>query len=291
MCGICGLWQPERVNMDLVRSMNSALLHRGPDDEGYYFDGPVGLGHRRLSIIDLEKGHQPLSNEDGTLWIVFNGEIYNFAELRSELEDKGHRFKTASDTEVIVHLYEDQGSDCVKKLQGMFAFAIWDLRRRRLFLARDHVGQKPLFFYQKNGFFAFASEIKALLRTGQVSAQLELEGLNSLISLRFIPGTLTMFKGIQKLPAAHWLMFENGKTTLQKYWDLQYTRKSVGSEAEIVESLKDLLLKTVKSHLISDVPIGAFLSGGIDSSTVASMMAVTSPNRIKTFSSAFEHSK
>jgi len=284
MCGICGIWQSTKPEKDLLRSMNSALWHRGPDDEGYYFDGPVGLGHRRLSIIDLETGHQPLSNEDRTIWIVFNGEIYNFPELRGKLEAKGHRFKTTSDTEVIVHLYEEYGVDCVKQLRGMFAFAIWDRPRQRLFLARDHIGQKPLFFYQKNGVFAFASEIKALLRGPHAKAELDIIALNHLISLRFIPDTRTMFKGIHKLPAAHWMIFEKGEITLQRYWELRYTPKLVASEEEIADSLRDLLLDTVQSHLISDVPVGAFLSGGIDSSTVVSMMARCSSNRISTFS-------
>ncbi len=213
MCGICGIWQWTKPEKDLLRAMNSALWHRGPDDEGYYFDGPVGLGHRRLSIIDLETGHQPLSNEDGTIWIVFNGEIYNFPKLRGELEIKGHHFKTTSDTEVVVHLYEEYGVDCVKRLRGMFAFAIWDRPRRRLFLARDHIGQKPLFFYQKNSVFAFASEIKALLQGPHAEAELDVIALNHLISLRFIPDTRTMFKGINKLPAAHWMIFEKGEIT------------------------------------------------------------------------------
>jgi asparagine synthase (glutamine-hydrolysing) len=284
MCGICGLWQPGKADKDAIRSMNNALIHRGPDDEGYYFDGPVGLGHRRLSIIDLHRGHQPLSNEDGTLWIVFNGEIYNFPALRTELEAKGHCFKTDSDTEAIVHLYEELGPECVKPLRGMFAFAIWDNPRQRLFLARDHVGQKPLFFYQKDGAFGFASEIKALLRTGHVSAELDAAAMNHLISLRFIPETRTLFKEIHKLPAGHWLMLENGKLTIQKYWDLQYTQKLVASESEVVRRLKELLFESVKSHLISDVPIGAFLSGGIDSSTVTAIMALAAPGRLRTFS-------
>ena len=284
MCGICGLWQPGRANENSVRAMNEALIHRGPDDQGYHFDGQVGLGHRRLSIIDLQRGHQPLSNEDGTVWIVFNGEIYNFPELRRKLESLNHRFSTNTDTEVIVHLYEEFGPECVKQLRGMFAFGIWDRLRRRLFLARDHVGQKPLFFYQENGNFAFASEAKALLKSGLLDPQLDAAAMNHLISLRFIPETRTMFKGIQKLPAGHWMIYENGSCRIQKYWDLGYTSKLPGSEEQVVQTLKELLLETVKSHLISDVPLGAFLSGGIDSSTVASVMAVSSPDRISTFS-------
>jgi asparagine synthase (glutamine-hydrolysing) len=284
MCGICGIWQPTGVDERLVRLMSKTLEHRGPDDEGYYLDGRIGLGHRRLSIIDLEGGRQPLSNEDGTVWIVFNGEIYNFLELRDALEARGHRFKTRTDTEVIVHLYEDDGTDCVKQLRGMFAFAIWDQRHQRLFLARDHVGQKPLFFYQRNGIFAFASEIKALLQTNHVSPELDAGGMNHLISLRFTPGTQTMFKGIQKVPAGHSMIVEQGQCRLERYWDLRYTRKLVGSEDDVVERLKKLLCETVRHHMISDVPLGSFLSGGIDSSTVASLMAVASPEPIATFS-------
>jgi asparagine synthase (glutamine-hydrolysing) len=284
MCGISGIWQASGVEERLVHSMNAALTHRGPDDEGYYFNGPIGLGHRRLSIIDLDRGRQPLSNEDETVWIVFNGEIYNFPELRRTLQVAGHRFKTATDTEVIVHLYEQHDTECVRHLRGMFAFAIWDQRRRRLFLARDHVGQKPLFYYHANRVFAFASEIKALLRTGHVKAQMDMVAMNHLISLRYTPETRTLFDGIHKLPAGHWMTVEDDKLQMQKYWKLDYIRKINCGEDEVVARLKGLLIDSVKSHMLSDVPVGAFLSGGLDSSTVASMMALTSPDPIQTFS-------
>jgi asparagine synthase (glutamine-hydrolysing) len=284
MCGISGLWQTAAINERLVRSMTAALTHRGPDDEGFYFRGGVGLGHRRLSIIDLEHGRQPISNEDGNVWIVFNGEIYNFLDLRRELEAAGHRFKTSTDTEVIVHLYEQHGTDCVRYLRGMFAFAIWDASRRRLFLARDHVGQKPLFFFHRNGVFGFGSEIKALLRSGCFKAEMDAAAMNHVISLRYLPGTQTLFKGIHKLPAAHWMTVENGQVKTQRYWQLDYTNKLAGSEEEVVAELKQVIQDSVKSHLISDVPVGAFVSGGIDSSTVASMMSLSSPERIQTFS-------
>jgi asparagine synthase (glutamine-hydrolysing) len=264
--------------------MTAALTHRGPDDEGFYFNRGVGLGHRRLSIIDLEHGRQPICNEDGTVWIVFNGEIYNFLDLRQELEAAGHRFKTSTDTEVIVHLYEQHGTDCVRYLRGMFAFAIWDSSRRRLFLARDHVGQKPLFFFHRYGVFGFGSEIKALLRSGCVKAEMDAAAMNHLISLRYLPGTQTLFKGIHKLPAGHWMTVENGQVKTQRYWQLDYTKKLGGSEEEVVSELKRVIQESVKSHLISDVPVGAFLSGGIDSSTVASMMSLSSAKRIQTFS-------
>jgi asparagine synthase (glutamine-hydrolysing) len=284
MCGICGIWSPDGVAESSIHSMNAALIHRGPDDKGCYCDGPIGLGHRRLSIIDLERGQQPLANEDCNVWIVFNGEIYNFLELRQVLEGAGHRFRTATDTEVIVHLYEEYGRECVRHLRGMFAFAIWDRLRQRLFLARDHVGQKPLFFHHDKGVFAFASEIKALLCVGDIKAQMDVRAMNHLISLRYTPGTQTLFKNIQKLPAGHWLSFENGETHMERYWHLDFTQKLAGREEELVEQLNDLLDDTVQSHLISDVPVGAFLSGGIDSSTIVSMMALTSSDRIRTFS-------
>jgi asparagine synthase (glutamine-hydrolysing) len=284
MCGISGLWQSTAIDERLVRSMTAALTHRGPDDEGFYFNRGVGLGHRRLSIIDLEHGRQPICNEDGTVWIVFNGEIYNFLDLRQELEAAGHRFKTSTDTEVIVHLYEQHGTDCVRYLRGMFAFAIWDSSRRRLFLARDHVGQKPLFFFHRYGVFGFGSEIKALLRSGCVKAEMDAAAMNHLISLRYLPGTQTLFKGIHKLPAGHWMTVENGQVKTQRYWQLDYTKKLGGSEEEVVSELKRVIQESVKSHLISDVPVGAFLSGGIDSSTVASMTSLSSAKRIQTFS-------
>ncbi|HEX2228882.1 MAG TPA: asparagine synthase (glutamine-hydrolyzing) [Candidatus Binatia bacterium] len=284
MCGICGIWDPTGVDERLMRSMNTALLHRGPDDEGYYYEGPIGLGHRRLSVIDLEHGRQPISNEDGTVWIVFNGEIYNFAELRQVLEAAGHRFKTMTDTEVIVHLYEQHGTDCIHHLRGMFAFAVWDGRHQRLFLARDHVGQKSLFFHQAGRRFAFASEIKALLRLDQINAQLNSVAMNHLISLRYAPDTQTLFKGIQKLPAGHSMIVENGHVSMHRYWRPDYIRKLSGGEEEISDVLRGLLRDAVRSHLISDVPVGAFLSGGIDSSTVVAMMAAASTDRVHTFS-------
>jgi asparagine synthase (glutamine-hydrolysing) len=249
MCGITGFnWRDET----LVRRMCDTIAHRGPDDSGVYCDAWVSLGHRRLSIIDIDHGRQPLTNEDGTIWIVFNGEIYNFPEIREQLLTTGHRFKTGTDTEVIVHLYEQHGTSCVRYLRGMFAFALWDQPRRRLFLARDHIGQKPLFFYHADGAFAFASEIKALLSLERLRVEMDAEAMNHLISLRYAPGTGTLFKGIHKLPAAHWMLLENGKLHIERYWQLDYTKKLAGREEEIVGDLKELLLETVKSHLISD---------------------------------------
>jgi asparagine synthase (glutamine-hydrolysing) len=284
MCGIAGLWSPAPVDRAVVRSMTAALAHRGPDGEGHHFDDEVGLGHRRLSIIDLATGQQPMSSEDGMHVLVFNGEIYNFPDLRRDLEAKGYRFRTRSDTEVILHLYEDVGVDLVTRLRGMFALVIWDRRRRRLFLARDHIGQKPLFWWQAGGHFAFASEIKALLGGGLVSAELDPAGLSHLMSVRFIPGTGTLFRDVHKLPAGHWMLVENGQCRLERYWAPRYEPKLIASEGEIVERLRALLLDTVRVVMISDVPVGAFLSGGLDSSTVASAMAAVAPGRIRAFS-------
>jgi len=284
MCGIAGLWSPAPVDRALVRAMTAALAHRGPDGEGHEFDDEVGLGHRRLSIIDLATGRQPMTSEDGTLSIVFNGEIYNFRALRRELEARGHRFRTRSDTEVILHLYQDLGPDLVTRLRGMFAFAIRDRRRRRLFLARDHIGQKPLFYSTAGGRFAFASEIKALLQPGLVAPALDLPGLSHLMAVRFVPGTGTLFRDVEKLPAGHWMMVEDGRCRLQRYWEPRYEPKLAASEDEIVERLRAQLGETVRTLLVSDVPVGAFLSGGIDSSTVASLMAAAAPARVHAFS-------
>jgi asparagine synthase (glutamine-hydrolysing) len=284
MCGIAGLWSRTGVDRAALRAMTDALAHRGPDGAGDYVDDEIGLGHRRLSIIDLATGRQPMSSADGTLWIVFNGEIYNFRALRRDLEARGHRFRTQSDTEVILHLYQDEGIDLVSRLRGMFAFALWDRTRRRLFLARDHIGQKPLFYCMANGRVAFASEIKALLQAGIVSPELDLAGLSHLMSVRFIPGTRTLFRGIEKVPAGHWMTIEDGSQRLQRYWQPRYAPKLPGSEDELVHRLRKHLVETVHTTMVSDVPVGAFLSGGLDSSTVASILATVAPARLRAFS-------
>jgi asparagine synthase (glutamine-hydrolysing) len=284
MCGIAGLWSATGVDPSAVRAMTAALAHRGPDGEGYHFEDEIGLGHRRLSIIDLATGRQPMSTEDETLWIVFNGEIYNFPELRGWLESRHYRFRTRSDTEVLLHLYRELGLDMVRRLRGMFAFALWDGPRRRLFLARDPIGQKPLFYCHTPGRFAFASEIKALLRSGLVSPELDPAGLSHLMSVRFIPGLGTLFRDVQKLPAGHGMVVEDSRCRMERYWEPRYEPKLQASEDTIVERLRELLVDTVRLHMISDVRVGAFVSGGIDSSTVASIMATVSPARIPTFS-------
>ena len=286
MCGIAGIFHPPAA--DTIERMTQALIHRGPDEHGYYRGPQMHLGQRRLSIIDLTSGTQPIANEDGSLQLICNGEIYNSPGLRRELEAAGHRFRTTTDVEVILHLYEEQGTACVARLQGMFAFALWDDKRQRLLLARDHMGQKPLFFSQRDGVFAFASEVKALLAGGVVPPRIDLDGLWHYISLRFIPDRYSLFQEIQKLPAASFLVFEGGAVTIEKYWQLRFTPKHSGTEKDIEEGLHDLLLETVRSHLLSDVRVGAFLSGGIDSSTIAAMMAKLTPAPVPAFSIGVE---
>jgi asparagine synthase (glutamine-hydrolysing) len=282
MCGITGIIAPNKH--DAIIKMTEILKHRGPDEDGFYSDEAISMGQRRLSIIDLNGGRQPIFNEDETLILTCNGEIYNSPDLRKQLLKAGHTFKTATDVEVILHLYEDYGRDCVKHLQGMFAFALWDKTQKALMLARDHMGQKPLFFFNHNGMFAFASEVKAILASGLVEPQIDLSGLWHYVSLRFLPDQYSLFRGIQKLPAASYLFLKNGEVTINKYWELSFNNKLSNSEDEVVEGLNELLLKTVEQHLLSDVRVGAFLSGGIDSSTVTAMMAKITGEKIPTFS-------
>lgn len=284
MCGISGKYSPYGVHPEEIRAMLRAIAHRGPDDEGVYTHGSIGLGNRRLSIIDLPGGHQPISNEDGTIWVVFNGEIYNYRQLRQELVQKGHHFQTNSDTEVIVHLYEELGQDCVRKLSGMFAFAIWDERRHKLVLARDRVGQKPLFYAEEDGGLLFASELKAILAVSCQVRELDYTSLHHYLSLRFIPAPRTMLRHVHKLPPAHVLTYENGVTSISRYWEPSFAEKLNLSEAEFLEGLREKLRLTVAAHVVGDVPIGAFLSGGMDSSMVVAMMAGDLKMSFKTFS-------
>ena len=263
--------------------MAAAIAHRGPDDEGFYVGGPAGLGCRRLAIIDVEGGHQPISNEDGSLHVVLNGEIYNHRELRAQLRERGHRFATTSDTEVIVHLYEERGDDCVAALEGMFAFALWDERRQRLLLARDPLGQKPLYWTALRDGIRFASEIKALLAVDGVSAAIDPEALHHYLSLRFIPPPSTMFAGIRKLPAAHRLVYADGEVRVERYWQLSFANPLEGSDAEILEQVETGLRRAVSSHLVSDVPVGALLSGGMDSSVVVALASGELPKPFRTF--------
>jgi asparagine synthase (glutamine-hydrolysing) len=288
MCGICGKISEYKVSHDELRGMVNTLTHRGPDDEGFYVKDGVGLAHRRLSIIDLDSGRQPISNEDHSIWIVFNGEIYNFKPLREELIKKGHVFSTSTDTEVIVHLYEELGERCVEKLNGMFAFAIWDEKARKLFLARDRIGQKPLFYACNGKNFLFASEAKSILAASDIDRKIDFEAIHHYLSLRFIPAPKTMFQSIKKLPAGHYMVFENGSTKITRYWDLFFTDKLRLSEDDLIDSLNTKLLESCESHLVSDVPVGAFLSGGMDTSTIVALMGNILTDRFKTFAIGVE---
>lgn len=272
---------------DLIRAMTRAIVHRGPDDEGFYFSENVGLGMRRLSIIDLAGGHQPVSNEDQTIWVVFNGEIYNFQEIRSRLEKKGHRFATKSDTEVIVHLYEEKGVEALQELGGMFAFALWDVPRKRLFLARDRVGKKPLCYASVEGGLLFGSEIKSLLVDPSIRREVDLEGLDLYLSFQFIPSPRTLFRGIFKLPPGHYLIWERGEVTVAPYWQISCEKTDLSLE-DAQRRLLDILIESVRLRLVSDVPIGAFLSGGVDSATIVGLMSRLLAEPVKTFSIGFK---
>ena len=294
MCGIAGFVgrSGEVVDAESVHRMCQTIVHRGPDDEGVYASGPVGLGMRRLSIIDLSGGKQPIHNEDESIWIVFNGEIYNFPELRRELEARGHRFYTHTDTEVIVHLYEDFGADCVKKLRGMFAIALYDKKQGSLLLARDRLGKKPLHYALHDGRLYFGSEIKTILAVQPSLAEIDLEGLLQYFYFGYIPDPFTAFRGIQKLPAGHLMEYRNGEIKIRQYWDLpEYGTHPPISEEECLEELEKRLQEAVRIRLISDVPLGALLSGGVDSSIVVALMARESSKPVQTFSIGFREEK
>ncbi|MBS7657492.1 asparagine synthase (glutamine-hydrolyzing) [Candidatus Bathyarchaeota archaeon] len=275
MCGICGkiiFDDSSIVDASLIASMMDTIRHRGPDDEGVYFDSQIGLGHRRLSIIDLQTGHQPLSNEDGSVWIVFNGEIYNHQELINTLKTRGHIFKTKSDTEVIVHLYEEYSESCIEQLRGMFAFAIWDRNKKRLILARDRVGIKPLYYWKSSNSLVFASEIKAILEDPSVTREINFNMIDRFLSFFFMPGEETILRGIYKLLPGHYLVCQNGKIDIHEYWDLKFSEDQMSlREAEI--RFLELLDETLRLHMISDVPVGFLLSGGIDSTAMLAFAA------------------
>ncbi|HEY5998237.1 MAG TPA: asparagine synthase (glutamine-hydrolyzing) [bacterium] len=282
MCGIAGVIAPG--HRERIVPVTRALAHRGPDDEHFHHDDLISLGQRRLSIIDLAGGRQPIASETGDLQLVCNGEIYNSPELRAELTARGHRFRTATDVEVILHLYEEEGPACVKRLRGMFAIGLWDRPARRLLLARDHLGQKPLFYALAGDGIVFASEVKGVLASGLVGREIDLDGLWHYISLRYLPDHYTLFRGVHKLPAATLAVFEDGRLREEKYWQLSFRPKLPHDEAAIADGLDELLRDTVKLHLLSDVPVGTFLSGGIDSSTVTAMMAGITGAPFPTFS-------
>jgi asparagine synthase (glutamine-hydrolysing) len=277
-----------RVPHDLVKDMADTIRHRGPDDEGFYFSGQIGLGFRRLSIIDLSGGHQPLSNEDGTVWIVFNGEIYNYLTLRQELISKGHIFKTQSDTEVIVHLYEEYGAECLLRLRGMFAFALWDGTKKQLFLARDRVGIKPLYYYVGKTFVSFASEIKAILSDPAVERDIDPAIIDRFLTYLYVPGSQTLLRNLFKLEPGHALLVSNGKRKTWRYWDLEFSNeRSHDSSREIENQLVELLDETVQLHMTSDVPVGFLLSGGVDSTAMLSFAASKTDQPLSTFTIGF----
>src|SRR5580692_2899805 len=292
MCGIAGVVnsEPGGVEADTIRRMCQSIVHRGPDDEGTYVKDGAGLGVRRLSVIDIAGGHQPVFNEDKTICIVYNGEIYNFPELRRELESRGHRFLTHGDTEVIVHLYEEMGRDCVKRLRGMFAFAVYDTRNRCLLLARDRLGIKPLHYAFAGGRLLFGSEIKSILAVAPELATIDQQALWRYMYFGYIPDPDTAFLPIKKLPPGHVLEFERGKVSIHKYWDLpEYSTYQPRGEEECLQELEQRLAEAVRIRLIADVPLGALLSGGTDSSTIVALMARAGSRPVKTFSIGFRH--
>jgi asparagine synthase (glutamine-hydrolysing) len=297
MCGIAGIvdLKGRPVDQPLLERLCARLAHRGPDDQGVHIDRNAGLGQRRLSIIDLSCGRQPMGNEDGTVWVSFNGEIYNFPTLRAELEARGHRFATHSDTEVIVHAYEEYGTGCLSRFRGMFAFAVWDQRQRRLFLARDRVGKKPLFYTRSDGQFVFASELQALLLHPGVRRELDPAAVDDYLTYGYIPAPGTAFQGVFKLPPAHFLTLDVPEDDpgvaderVERYWSLDYTPKLELDEEAAAEGLLEILTEAVRLRMIADVPLGALLSGGVDSSLVVALMSQLTDRPVKTFSVGFE---
>jgi asparagine synthase (glutamine-hydrolysing) len=290
MCGIAGQTTADstRPARETLARMCAAMEHRGPDARGIHIDDGVGLGIQRLRIIDLAGGDQPIFNEDRSVVVVLNGEIYNYRELRAELEARGHRFATDGDTETIVHLYEEQGPDCVRSLHGMFALAIWDARRRQLVLARDRVGKKPLFYHERDGRISFASELNALMQDRAIPRDVDHRALDAYLALQYVPAPLSAFRAVRKLPAASVLVFRDGRSSISRYWRLDHRSKlSLADEREYDELIREQLHRAVRRRMISDVPLGAFLSGGIDSSAVVAAMAEASSQPVKTFSIGF----
>lgn len=291
MCGIAGFVEPQPSPSEpreaLLRRMCAALRHRGPDDEGVYVDEVAALGMRRLSIIDVQGGQQPMTNEDGTLWVVFNGEIYNFRELRSELRERGHALRTSSDTEAIVHAWEEWGEGALSRIHGMFGLAVWDRAARTLWLARDRPGIKPLHYALDGGRLAFGSEIKALLADPRVPREIDPRSLDHYCSFLYTPKDRSIFSAVHKLAPGHALRWRDGEVRVWRYWDLP-EESFRGGEKEAVETLRPILARAVRSHMVSDVPLGAFLSGGVDSSIIVALMAEASPQPVRTFSIGFE---
>jgi len=291
MCGICGIYNGqsgEPVSGQLLERMAGSISHRGPDDSGVYLDGPLGLGFARLSIIDLSGGHQPMTNETGDIWLVFNGEIWNYKELRKELIEKGHQFRTNSDTETIVHAYEEYGVDCVARLHGMFGFAIWDASRRRLLLARDRAGKKPLYYTRANGSFIFGSEIKALLHHPDVKRRADPQALADFLSVRYVPGPATLFANIYKVLPGHWLLYENDNIREECYWDYSFGQTERRPIEEYIQGIRQHVRRAIEERMIADVPVGAFLSGGVDSSIVTGTMSQLTNHPVQTFAVGFD---
>src|SRR6266571_9547905 len=294
MCGICGIvysGEERPVQRDTLAQMNAQIVHRGPDDDGFFVEGNVGLAMRRLSIIDIRTGQQPISNEDESLWIVYNGEIYNHRELRSKLEARGHCYRTKSDTETIVHLYEEYGSECVQHLRGMFAFAIWDRRRRELFIARDRLGVKPLYYaHTEDGSLYFGSEIKTLVTANAVKPEVNFAALPDYLANHATSGEETLFRGVKRLLPGHTLLWRDGHVEIERYWDVSFAKAidTTRRDQDYIDEWADLFRTSVRLRLMADVPLGMFLSGGIDSSAIAAVMSTMVNEPIKTFSVAFK---
>ncbi len=292
MCGICGVARRDRspVQKTLLEKMNAAIVHRGPDGDGFYSADGVGLAMRRLAVIDLNTGDQPITNEDQSIWIVFNGEIYNFPDLRLALEKRGHIFRTQTDTECVVHLYEEYGAGCVRHLRGMFAFALWDIKNHSLLLARDRLGKKPLYYTIHNGDLYFASEFSSLF-AALPKPLVDMQSIDLYLSLQYIPEPRTAYEGVFALPPAHTLIWHLGNLTTERYWNLNYEPKLTASEDGLAEELRQRVKEAVRIRLISDVPLGAHLSGGIDSSVVVAAMAEASTGPVKTFTINFDEAE
>ena len=290
MCGICGIFNfgtQAPADRTILKRATDVMTHRGPDDEGFYVDRELGLGNRRLSIIDLPGGHQPLSNEDETVWMTFNGEIYNYRELRAELAARGHRFRTLSDTETVVHLYEDYGSACLDHLRGMFAFALWDSRRRRLFLARDRLGVKPLFYRLESGRLVFASELRALRALVEQPLEIAPQAVYDFFGFRYIPAPHTLYRGVEKLLPGHFMLADAQGARTQCYWDIPSEEETTASDEALARAVCEHLRESVRLQLIADVPLGVFLSGGVDSTAVVALMAELGTRPLRTFSVGF----
>lgn len=288
ICGVCAVQSGEPVSPDTIERMTSIISHRGPDDRGAYLDGPVGLGFARLSIIDLESGRQPMSNETGDVWLIFNGEIWNYKQLRAELKAKGHTFRTNSDTESIVHAYEEYGVECVARLHGMFGLALWDGRHQRLLLARDRAGKKPLYYTRIDGGLAFASEIKSLLVCPGVRREADPQAVADFLSVRYVPGPATLFSNIYKVLPGHWLLFDRDGIHEECYWDYTFGETERRPEHEYIEGIRQHVHRAVEERMMADVPVGALLSGGVDSSIVTGIMSQLTDHRVETFGVGFD---